>query len=260
MTNFRLYGQKPYSVIVVHGGPGAPGAMAPVARELSSDYGVLEPLQTKDSIDEQVEELAEVLKEHASLPAILVGHSWGAVLSYMTAERHPALVKKLILIGMPTLDIKDRPDYTPIWLSRLSEEDRVQLTTLQALVWNGRVGDKSEAMGKLFRLMAKADSYAFVPYKDETLEYQHGINMTVGSEFHKMLRTRELLDIGKKIKCPVVAIHGDYDLRPASVVEDQLSGTIRDFKQILLEKCGHYPWLEQYARDNFFEILRKEIE
>ena len=33
-------------------------------------------------------------------------------------------------------------------------------------------------------------------------------------------------DIGKKIKCPVVAIQGDYDLRQASVVEDQLSGKI----------------------------------
>ena len=55
MKNYRLYGDTPYNVAVLHGGPGCPGAVAPVARELSRDYGVLEPLQTKDSINEQVE-------------------------------------------------------------------------------------------------------------------------------------------------------------------------------------------------------------
>ncbi len=46
MTNIRKYGNPPFSVAVIHGGPGAPGEMAPVARELSSRWGVLEPLQT----------------------------------------------------------------------------------------------------------------------------------------------------------------------------------------------------------------------
>ena len=259
LKNFRIYGKKPYSVVVVHGGPGMPGSAAPVAREISKDTGVLEVLETRDSVAGQIAELAEVLKEHVDLPAILVGHSWGAVLSYMTTARYPALVKKLIIIGMPALEMKDRPDYTPIWLSRLPEKERVELTTLQSFVWSGKEGDKSEAMGKLFRLMARADSFAYAPNKDETLEYQHGINMSVGSEFHKILRTKELLNIGAKIKCPVVAIHGDYDLRLASVVERPLSARIHDFKLVLLEKCGHYPWMERYARDKFFEVLRKEI-
>jgi len=55
MKNPKKYGDAPFKIIVIHGGPGAPGEMAPVAEELSSDYGVLEPLQTKDSIKEQIE-------------------------------------------------------------------------------------------------------------------------------------------------------------------------------------------------------------
>ena len=42
----RLYGKAPYRVAVVHGGPGAAGEMAPVARRLGAACGVLEPLQT----------------------------------------------------------------------------------------------------------------------------------------------------------------------------------------------------------------------
>jgi hypothetical protein len=56
MKNLRKYGKSPYEVAVVHGGPGAPGEMAPVAKELSLLTGVLEPLQTADSLEGQVRE------------------------------------------------------------------------------------------------------------------------------------------------------------------------------------------------------------
>jgi hypothetical protein len=40
MKNLRKYGKPPFSVAVIHGGPGAGGEMAPVAWELASDCGV----------------------------------------------------------------------------------------------------------------------------------------------------------------------------------------------------------------------------
>lgn len=46
MRNVRFYGNKPYKVAVVHGGPGALGSVAAISRELSKDFGVIEPLQT----------------------------------------------------------------------------------------------------------------------------------------------------------------------------------------------------------------------
>ncbi len=54
MRNLRKYGRAPYTVAIVHGGPGAPGDMAPVARELSTTYGVLEPLQTEETLNGQI--------------------------------------------------------------------------------------------------------------------------------------------------------------------------------------------------------------
>jgi pimeloyl-ACP methyl ester carboxylesterase len=259
MKNFRIYGKKPYKVAVVHGGPGVPGHMAPVARELAIDLGVIEPLQTKDTIDGQIEELVDVLKNNADIPVVLIGHSWGATLSYLTAANFPDIVKKLILIGMPPLKTEDRPDLTPIWLERLSEKERVEFLSLEELVWDGVTEDKSKPMGRLFRLIAKADSYRPIPSKDDVLEYQLDINIAVGVELRKMMASGELVRLGKEVTCPVVAIHGDYDPRPAGAVRKTLAGTIKDFKVMLLEKCGHYPWMEKYARDKFFKILREEI-
>ncbi len=77
MNNLRTYGSRPFRVAVIHGGPGAPGEMAPVAKELSSGMGVLEPLQTASSVGGQVRELRTVLKENVDLPVTLIGCSWG---------------------------------------------------------------------------------------------------------------------------------------------------------------------------------------
>lgn len=68
-----------------------------------------------------------------------------------------------------------------------------------------------------------------------------------------------MLENADKIKCPVTAIHGDYDPHPADGVEKPLSQKLSDFKMIRIEKCGHKPWQEKYARDKFYEILREEL-
>ena len=38
MKNLRLYGEAPYRIVVIHGGPGAPGEMEQVANEIIYGY------------------------------------------------------------------------------------------------------------------------------------------------------------------------------------------------------------------------------
>ena len=57
----------------------------------------------------------------------------------------------------------------------------------------------------------------------------------------------------------MVAIHGDYDPHPWSGVTEPLTRVLKDFRFILLENCGHYPWYERAAREQFFSILKKEV-
>ena len=73
--------------------------MAPVARELSNVRGVLEPLQTQNTIGRQVEELNDTLEKHSEPPVTLIGFSWGAWLSFIFASEYPIRVKKLILVS-----------------------------------------------------------------------------------------------------------------------------------------------------------------
>ena len=121
MASFRKYGSEPCEVVVVHGGPGAAGEMAPVARELSRSRGVLEALQTASTVEGQLEELASTLRENASLPVSLIGHSWGAMLGLLFTAGNPDLVKKLILVNSGVLENRYAADIMKTRLGRMTE-------------------------------------------------------------------------------------------------------------------------------------------
>ncbi|MBC8276101.1 MAG: alpha/beta hydrolase [Chloroflexi bacterium] len=260
MKNLRLYGNKPFNVAVIHGGPGAPGEMAPVARELSSVRGVLEPLQTAASLEGQVRELRTVLKQNGDLPVTLIGWSWGAMLSFIFAARYPSFVAKLILISSGAYEEEYAADIMNTRLSRLGEEGRAEALSLIEILNDPATEDKNTPMARLGKLISKADSYDPLPYDSEVLECQYDIYQNVWKQASELRSSGKLLELGKKIQCPVVAIHGDYDPHPSQGVKGPLSGVVKDFRFILLENCGHHPWLERAARDRFYSILKNEVE
>ena len=114
-------------------------------------------------------------------------------------------------------------------------------------------------MARLGKLIAKADSYDPLPYDSEILECQYDIYQKVWKQASELRSSGKLLELGKRIQCPVVAIHGDYDPHPAEGVKEPLSLILKDFRFVLLGKCGHCPWFERNARDKFFSILKSEI-
>ena len=263
MRNVRFYGNRPYTVAVIHGGPGAPGEMAPVARELAPLMGVLEPLQTKNSLEGQVRELHDVLAGRAELPVILIGFSWGAWLSFIVAARYPEMVKKLILLASGPFEEKYASSIFGERLNRLTEQERIEIFNLIDIIGGSAPGDKDKSLTRFGELCAKADTYAALTPEEEEpepLAVSEEINHRVWAEAEKLRISGELLELGKKIRCPVVAIHGEYDPHPAEGVRGPLSRVLEDFKFILLEKCGHEPWREKYAREEFFQILRNELE
>ncbi len=260
VKNLRKYGKEPYRVAVIHGGPGTPGAVAPVARELSSLCGILEPLQTKDSVEGQVQELHDVLEKKGTLPVTLIGHSWGAWLSFLLTARYPSLVRKLILVGSGPFEEKYAVNLLGTRLLRLDEKERVEVLSLIETLDNPDTNDKDRLLARFGQLISKADSYDSLPDDDSgSLEAEYDINLKVWGEAEKLRRSGELLEFGKKIRCPVLAMHGDYDPHPSEGVEIPLSRVLKDFRFIILEKCGHYPWIERFARDRFYDILKKEI-
>jgi pimeloyl-ACP methyl ester carboxylesterase len=259
MDNLRTYGKAPYRIAVLHGGPGAPGEMAPVARELSRAHGVLEPLQAEDTLDGQVTELRAVLESRAKLPAVLIGWSWGAWLGYVLAARFPELVGKLILVGSPPFEARYAAQIEDTRMSRLSEEEQREADRTLKRLDDISGQSHQTSLARLGRLFSKTDTFRPLPVPDETIKLQFNIYRAVWRTAAELRRSGALLQLGKQIRCPVVAIHGDYDPHPAEGVQKPLETVLTDFRFILLPKCGHAPWREKDARTKFYTALLKEL-
>ena len=165
----RIYGHEPFTVAVVHGGPGAPGQMAPVARRLSTVTGVLEPLQTATTIEGQVQELKDILEKHGDAPVILIGFSWGAWLSFLVTAQYPALIKKLILISSGAYEETYAVDIMKTRLSRLDPAERREVLSLMETLNHHAIQNKNRLMARFGELMMKADSYHLLPHDTEVL-------------------------------------------------------------------------------------------
>ncbi|MCL5985455.1 MAG: alpha/beta hydrolase [Actinobacteria bacterium] len=259
MDNLRKYGDKPFNVAVVHGGPGVSGEMAPVARELCINSGVLEPLQTAISLGGQVEELKAVIENHGDVPVTLIGHSWGVWLIFILASQNTSLVKKLILVGSGPFEEKYAINIMETRLNRLDEKDRSEAQVLMKNLKDSAIEDKNVVMTRLGKLISKADSYYPLPDDSEPLECQYQIYQNVWQEADGLRRSGKLLKLGEKIQCPVIAVHGDYDPHPFEGINIPLSQIIKDFRFILLKNCGHKPWIERSAKDRFYEVLKEEL-
>ena len=259
MENLKKHGKAPFSIVVVHGGPGAAGEMEPVARELAADRGVLEPIQTAASIEGQVEELRTVIENYGDIPVTFVGFSWGAWLSFIVTARYPAIIKKLILIGSGPYEEKYAAKIQDTRLNRLSEEERTEFKSIFKTLDGPGTENKDSVFARLGTLASKADAYDPEIDKSEKIEPYPDIFQSIWPEAAKLRSSGQLLGFGKDIKCPVVAIHGDYDPHPAEGVQEPLSGILESFRFILLKNCGHKPWIERQAKDKFSRIIKEEL-
>ena len=64
MVEFRTHGNFPFEIVVLHGGPGAWGEMAPVADHISADYGIIEPFFLEPTLQGQLLELKHIFTLH----------------------------------------------------------------------------------------------------------------------------------------------------------------------------------------------------
>lgn len=262
MKQYRKYGNPPFSVAVIHGGPGARGEMAPVGCELSSEQGVLEPLQSKTSIEGLVSELRDILDQAGYPPIILIGFSWGAWLGFMYAARYPRFIKKLILIGCGGFREEHAAQTLGTRLSRLTSTERTEVTSLINKLNDPEVRGDGAIYARIGSIFSKADAYDPIISPDKemkSIDFKDHIFKPVWKEAEKMRSNGDLLRLGKSIQCPVIAIHGDWDPHPARGVWEPLNGVLKDFRFIPIERCGHKPWIEREARDYFFEVLKEEL-
>jgi pimeloyl-ACP methyl ester carboxylesterase len=189
-------------VVVLHGGPGAPGSVATLAEAVADEFTVSEPWQRRSG-----DEPLTVAGHFADLAAVVegrvhvVGWSWGAMLGLSFATAHPEHVRSLVLVGCGTYDEVSREEYEASMRERLGPAART------------RAADLSE------RLVARTQGYD--PLDDDR---------------------------------PPVAV--DVRGHEETWADVPLRRHIPQLDYVELARCGHAPWLERHAREEFLRYIR----
>lgn len=252
--NFRQYGKTVSRIVLLHGGPGGAGEVEPFAQELGArGHDVLEPFQTGHSVNAQVDELKSQIDAHCSPPVVVIGWSWGAWLGCLFAARHNALIRNLVLVGSGPFEERFASTIRTTKNSRLTHEQRAELKALRTK--EGGITDTA----RFIELSDMADTYSRDTSPTPAVDFDPAIHGAVWPEADGMRKSGSLVDALSRIRCPVLAIHGDHDPRPSEGVRSPLQTSLPKAQFIELERCGHKPWQETYAKSDFFRLLENTI-
>jgi len=256
MLFVREYGSSGPALIVFHGGPGASGHMAPVARELADSYRVVEPFQRRSgrtplTVATHVADLNEVIEFYApgSRPALL-GASWGAMLALAYAAAHPGSSGPLILVGCGTFDLIARAELESTIALRMTDEIRTRLKDAEQLKEDERLKASAQATAPIYSYEPTVS-----PHDDEEVDAR--AHQETWDDMLRLQAQGIYPAAFAAIKVPVLMMHGTFDPHPGRLILNGLQPYLPQLKYRELDRCGHYPWLEPAAAATFFSVVRE---
>jgi len=255
----RQYGRAGSPVFLLHGGPGAAGHMAPVARRLAVSYRVFEPFQRKSgkeplTVARHVADLHDVVDHYArgQRPA-LIGASWGAMLALAYAAVHPRATGPIVLVGCGTFDPVAHSELRKTIPARTDESVRARLKQIGQL-------DPDQALKETARIMTQVYSYDPLASPHDEDEVDARAHDETWKDMVR-LQTEGIYPASfAAIKVPVLMMLGTFDPHPGRLIMSSLKAYLPQLEYHELERCGHYPWIERASAERFFVFLLAWLE
>ena len=256
----RRYGSSGPVVIVLHGGPAAIGSAGPVARGLADAFRVIEPWQRGSgqeplSVARHVADLHEIVESCGAARPAIIGESWGAMLALAYAAAHPNRAGPLALVGCGTFDKAARARMRELIEERTTADLRQRMADVDAAEPDPgeRMRRKHEVADSIYTFAAAAPEPDAGPAEPFDLKAHT-------ETWNDMLREQEA---GRypaafaAIRSPVLMLHGTYDPHPGPMIRAGLAPYLPELEYRELDRCGHSPWAERFAREEFFAVLRE---
>ncbi|WP_460671117.1 alpha/beta fold hydrolase [Larkinella ripae] len=248
---YWLVGNKPQTVIVLHGGAAAQhwylrpefDALQESARIIYYDQRGCGKSDRDSSYvwQDHVKDLHRLIKSLSPLQkVVLVGSSWGSLLAMLYAYHHPEDIKGLILTG--TVEWKGQEE--PFVRDGIGYGPLTKLTMQEK------------------RLVFNSDSNGLI--KVDTITVSKQFELQFGSPQHETLlsmRSAPKPERLTELRMPILLFSGTLNYnRKTGERNDWLEHYIRLFPQAqlhVLNEAGHDPWLSDPTR--FFSISNQFI-
>lgn len=256
-----------HPVVLLHGGPGCPDYLAPVARLLAPTHQVISfdqrgtgrslALGKRYDLDAYLEDLDGVLDAFDLEAVHLFGHGWGGLLAQLYAARHPERVTALFLcspaLGAARYWRRSQRD----WLRAVRRRSGWSVAMRARL--GGLPGGLDDALAR--RMVADVFREAVTEPQPAPLPDTAWL-MGVSSEAMRET-SRELTMSGDTLPSPweppfpVVVVYGERDVYPPAsrkIVRRRLPAA----RFVIMDGAGHLPWLQNPGA--FAGLLRESFD
>jgi pimeloyl-ACP methyl ester carboxylesterase len=234
-------------VILLHGSGGEGARWMPTIKGLASEFRVIAPDQIGWGNSDKpmtiyhsgvfAEFLARFMKEIGVPKAALVGQSMGAGVALQMAVNYPQLVDRMVLVNGGGFRSPNDPPRTgaPDWHAR-------QIANA------GTLAESREYLEKMY--------YNHALISDKLVEDNLILRLRSAhtAEAVQIANARGLGGVTEEqvraIKTPTLLVWGANDKLSPPVNADKLNAAIAGSRKVLIDKAGHYPFIEHPEQFN----------
>ena len=253
-------------LIVLHGGPDFDHSyLLPDLDRLADAFRLIyydqrgrgksaDTVQPEDvTLGSDVEDIEEVRQHFQLESAVLLGHSWGAVLALEYALRHPTRVSHLILMNPAPASARDLAVFRKAYVQKLGADMDRQREIVAGAAY--KEGDP-EAVAARYRLHFKPALMRPEDYEKLMATMKAGF-ISQGKEGILKARAVEdrlmrdtwqmdgydLLPKLRNLRTPTLVIAGDHDFLPGEIAA-HIARAMPNARLITIRNCGHFAYLE----------------
>lgn len=245
-------------VIIISGGPGLnPNYVYPIHENLSANFrsvilhqrGTGKTVMAKIdsttmSLEKYVEDLEALRVKLKVEKLILIGQSWGGMLSMEYCSRYPDKVEKLVLVGSGSPSMNFANYFSDNINFRLHAEDLAEKPGLKR-IWPGYFFDRESALA----------SKAAIDFTK--INGQPGINSLLVGDY--AAKEKQRMANLKKYKGPAYIIQGYQD--PVGFAAYEIKAVIPQAELLFVKQSGHMPWFEKEStRKQFYDYLNASLK
>ncbi|MFV2114611.1 alpha/beta fold hydrolase [Micromonospora sp. LOL_025] len=250
----------------MHGGPGVPDYLGPVA-DIIDDLCLVHRYDQRGTgrswwegehtIARHVHDLALLLDARGHDRVVLVGHSFGTNLASYFLLAHPERVAGLIQLAGPFLNPWRKADRTA-QRARRTDEQQARHDELDAI--ESRTDAEEIEYLTLSWFTDHADHARAWEWALASARTLRPINYAMNRQLNAEKKTDPLEsrvdELRENLPAGAMIIGGAGDSRPAGAL--RRLGTRLDCEVVIVPNAGHYPWLE--APDLFTAAFRAAVK
>lgn len=237
-------------LVFFHGWGMHSGVFKPVVDELKQSFNILlvdlpghghsEPFDDFSDIDKCTDYLYKQLKEQLQERVVLCGWSTGSLIAQNMAIRYPDMIKKLILItGTPSFEMK------PDWFKGVDAKvlDRFKDDLMASF-------DKTLGRFLALQFMHSEGQKENLRLARELVFARPTPDMDMLKAGLRLLKSTDLREQLKKIKCPTLILNGERDSLVPTTAARYLAEEIVDARALIFKSSGHAPFLSHSKQFN----------